>query len=236
MALKGWVMFRVFFSGLWVWFCCAHFASAATYDFRFDDIDDGMHAAPFVGFGSLSFDGGNPGDGSFPYNSFSNLSLEFQFSAVASDFTEDDAVTPLSEVLLVFSDNGQQLQFGNVNDSGSGEFTGALDFVREDAMRFALSTEPPGIGGNLDRYFLGIVPSQGAPPSDPVHFGNYRGILVPEPNGVAIAMVGLMMICSVFGSRRRQRQNLVGMRSRSTSSGSLAATSESSPALALRQR
>lgn len=199
-------MIRVLLSGLSVavWLCCTQFSSAVTYDFTFDNIDDGMTVEPFVGFGSLSFDGGNPGDGSFAYNSFSNLELQFVFSAVGSDFTEADAITPLDEVLLVFSDNGRILQFGNVNPSGSGEFNGAIDFLREDMMVFGLSTEPPGIEGNLDRYFLGVFPNAVTDPPDIIQFGNYRGVLVPEPNGIAFSVIGLVMTCLFFRSRRER--------------------------------
>lgn len=200
-------MFRVFLLGfsVCIWLCCAQFASAVTYEFTFDDIDDGANAPPYVGFGVLSFDGPSPGDGSFAYESFSNLDLQFQFSAVANSFTQADAITPLSEVLLVFSENGRNLRFSNVNQSGSGEFTGALDFLREDAMRFGLSTEPPGTNGNLDRYFLGIFPADpSTQPPDPIHFGNYRGQLVPEPNSTALSVAGFAMMCMLLRSGPRR--------------------------------
>ena len=180
-------------AALLAWMSCAS-ASAVTYEFTFDAVDDGTVMAPFFGTGSVSFDGAPLPDGTFLMSDFSNIQMNFDFDSIAS-FTEQDIATPTDEVLFVISDSGQRLQFSSVGLGGTGPFAGAIDFVSGD-MAFGLSTEPPGFGGNLDLYFV----------ADNVNgamllFGNYSGTLVPEPSSLSLALAAPLLL---FARRKRR--------------------------------
>ncbi len=160
-------------------------ANAVTYEFNFDDVDDGMVMAPLVGFGAVSFDGGALADGTYPMDDFSNIDISFNFSSLTS-FSEMDVVTPTNEVLFVILNGGQSFNFSNTNGS-PGAFGGAIDFIKDD-MTFGLSTEPPGTGGNLDRYFVAAMDNSF------IFFGNYEGTLVPEPSGLVLVAPILLLL------------------------------------------
>ena len=184
--------FSFLVAALLLWVSCVP-ASAVTYEFGFDNIDDGILMAPFTGTGVVSFDGPIK-DGSFPMDSFANIQMNFDFGSLAS-FTEQDIATPTDEVVLVISDGGQRLQFSSIGLGGTGPFAGAIDFVSGD-MGFGLSTEPPGFGGNLDLYFVADIFSGTMP-----LFGNYAGTLVPEPSALSSAFAGALLL---FIRRKRR--------------------------------
>jgi hypothetical protein len=168
-------------------------ASATTYAFSFDNLDDGSVMAPFVGKGTMSFDE-TLSDGEHPFTSLTNVNINFLFGNDA--FKDVDIVTPLDEVLVVISNNGQSLNFSNVNGYGGGPFVGSIDFVNPNNQKtLGLSTEPPDFGGNLD-LFLTIDPS-----GYPQYFGNYGGTLVPEP-GTGFMLLAAMVSFAFFTRRR----------------------------------
>ncbi|MEM7311558.1 MAG: PEP-CTERM sorting domain-containing protein [Planctomycetota bacterium] len=156
---------------------------AATYEFDFDNVDDGVVSAPFVGTGFISFDQDLP-DGTHAYSKLTNVSIGLAFGDDV--FKEIDIVTPLDEILVVISNHGNNLNFSNSNEFGTGDFNGAVDFVNLDNQSsLALSTEPPGTGGNLDRY--GTIDEYGYPQ----FFGNYGATLVPEPASEILLLMSL---------------------------------------------
>ncbi len=167
---------------------CAQHARATTYDFLFDNTDDGILNAPFVGSGTVSFNEAAI-DGTYAYNSLSDISMDFEFGA-GNMFTEADIVTPLNEILFVISNGGQSLNFSNINPFGTGPNGGAIDFANPtNGTELFFTTEPPGTGGNLDLYFTDNF------------FGNYGSQLVPEPISGMLALFGMGM---AWGLNRRR--------------------------------
>ncbi|MEM7311559.1 MAG: hypothetical protein AAF497_00265 [Planctomycetota bacterium] len=167
---------------------------ASTFEFSFDNNpDDQTVADPFVGTGSMSFNE-TLSDGTYPLLDLTDLEINFQFGSDV--FKNVDIVTPLDEVLVVISDNGQSLNFSNVNGYGSGQFIGSIDFINpQNQSTLGLSTEPPDFGGNLDLYLT--VDATGYPQ----YFGNYGATLVPEPYTATMAFLAMLPLVSYL--RRR---------------------------------
>lgn len=173
-------------------------ANALTFNFAFDNTNDGGVNSPLVGTGTFNFDG-DPGDGTFSLSDLPNYNFNFEFNT-GDVFTTSDITTPIDEVLTIISSNtsAREVNFSNINPSGSGTEGGSIDFL--NASGSILSFEPPGFGGNLDLYF---VDSQGNS-----YFGNYQGLAVssvPEPStNVALLTFSAVGVGSLL--RRKQKK------------------------------
>jgi PEP-CTERM motif-containing protein len=157
--------------------------------FQFDDTDNGTVTPPIVGTGTFSF-AIDPGNGTHALTSLGAFSMSFTFGATT--FTNTHIVTPLSEVLVVLSMQGtdRRVQFSNINPFGSGPFMGSIDFINGGN---GLSFEPPGTGGNLDRYAQ--VTAAG------FTIGNYSGLTIPEPSSLALLAMG---VAGLLGLARKR--------------------------------
>jgi hypothetical protein len=163
-------------------------AHALVFEFQFDSAGDGLPLdSPIVGSGSFGFDG-DPGVGSFALTSLGNYTFSFLFDD-GSAFGNADITTPLSEVLVLISQNGNtyDLRFSNTSLFGGGSYSGSIDFYNGSSP---LSFEPPGTGGNLDLYF-----------SDS-YFGNYSAS-APVPGPLPLMGAG-----AAFAWSRRLRRRI----------------------------
>lgn len=133
---------------------CDFPAQALSFGFNFDNTIGGGVTPPFVGTGTFSFDG-SVADGTYSLLDLTNF--DFSFSFGTDTFANSDIATPLSEILVLISNSGQQANFSNINLFGSGPFIGSIDFLNlSNSSETRLSFEPPGLlrfGGNLDLYF-----------------------------------------------------------------------------------
>ncbi|HEY9690889.1 MAG TPA: PEP-CTERM sorting domain-containing protein [Oculatellaceae cyanobacterium] len=173
-------------------------ANAITFNFIFDNTDDGGVNSPLVGSGIFNFDG-DPGDGTFSLSDLPNYNFNFELNT-GDVFTTSDITTPIDEVLTIISSNtsAREVNFSNINGFGSGTEGGSIDF--RNASGSVLSFEPPGTGGNLDLYF---VTAQGDS-----YFGNYQGIAVssvPEPS-TNLALLTFSAVGVGLLLRRKQKK------------------------------
>jgi hypothetical protein len=127
-------------------------AKALSFSFDLDDTFDTTVTPPFVGTGTFSFDE-ILGDGTYALSGLTNV--DFAFNFVGGDvFDETHIDTPLSEILIIISKAGQQVNFSNTSPFGSGFGGGSIDFFNPlNANLQSLSFEPPGFNGGLNAYF-----------------------------------------------------------------------------------
>ena len=166
-----------------------HAANAAYFDIFFDDSSDGAVAPPIVGSGSFSFDGVAT-DGVFPLLSLTNYSFNFNFSG--NTFSNADINTPLSEILIVISGSGSQVNFANINEFGSGSSSGSIDFFKpSNPVEHTLSFEPSDGTVIAIQYFTDNF------------FGDYGSLSnVPVPAAAWLFASGLT---GVIGLARRRK-------------------------------
>jgi hypothetical protein len=161
------------------------------FQFQFDGVADGPPLdPPIVETGSFSFDG-NPGTGSFALDSLTNYMFNFLFNG-DNAYENRDTATPTSEVLVLISkaEGSLKLNFGNINSIDSGVGSGSVDFNNGASV---LSFEPPGFGGNLDKYFSGSL-------------GNYSA--TASPSASVPGPLPLMEVAAAFGWSRRLRRSI----------------------------
>ncbi len=112
------------------------------FDFLFDNTFDNTLTAPFVGSGSLSFDG-IASVGSFRLASLTGLQVSFSFNS-GDTFTEADIVTDLSATgINIFDAGGGDL--GLVFTGGGGMlFGGSLDLQNSSSTGLHIHTASAG--------------------------------------------------------------------------------------------
>lgn len=112
-------------------------ASAAVFNFTFDNTFDSTLTSPFVGSGTLSFDG-TATVGSYSLVSLSNLNMNFSFTNGTS-FSLANLTSNLSTSGISVFDLGSG-NFGLVF-TGTGNGFGSVDFIKDPT---SLSFEPTG--------------------------------------------------------------------------------------------
>ncbi len=117
-------------------------ANAITFDFRFDDTNDGTVTSPIVGTGSFSFD--DPGNGTFDFFSLSNRDLFFEIGNDTWDDTDIETTSGTEVEISGTSGNRTLVLTGN----GNGPSNGSLDLVdNTNSNNIALSFGPTGFEG-----------------------------------------------------------------------------------------
>jgi hypothetical protein len=112
---------------------------AATFDIKFNNTFDGTLNGPFVGSGTLSFDG-NLADGTYLLSSLNNLAMSFSFDS--DTFTDADISNPATSLSLTLYQSGTRFYFDG--SESNTDYGGSLDFINS-AGRY-LSIQP----NNLD--------------------------------------------------------------------------------------
>ncbi len=149
---------------------------AAVVNFSFDNTANSTVTAPFVGSGTLTFDG-PAAAGTFALASLTNFVFDFTVGGV--DFGNADLGTPVADVLVQFTTSGSDLVV-NFGGARGGPFAGSLDFLNASG---GLSFQPDF--GSL--YFASTSQS----------FGTYAGVVqaargVPEPGSLALVAAALL--------------------------------------------
>ncbi|MEA5536414.1 PEP-CTERM sorting domain-containing protein [Crocosphaera sp. XPORK-15E] len=140
-------------------------SQALTFNFEFDNTDDGTVTPPIVGTGTFSFNG-DPGNGTFALTSLAPFN--FSYNIGTATFTNADILTPVANVTAIISTDGSD-RFVNFGGTGGGPFGGSIDF--RNGTNFL--TFQPG-GGSFYQASGGF-------------FGTYAGTIpvtpasVPEP-------------------------------------------------------